>query len=83
MRVYWSLFGLHEHTDTYLVIWDVVAFRQNLSDRPILRVSTALTYDRQGRCIEGVGIPVDRPVIPNRFSPDAPDAVLLVADQAW
>ncbi len=49
----------------------------------MLRVSTALTYDRQGRCIEGVGIPVDRPIIPDRFSPDAPDAVLLVADQAW
>ncbi len=24
-----------------------------------LTVSTALTYDREGRCIEGAGIPVD------------------------
>jgi len=49
----------------------------------MLGVSTALTYDRQGRCVEGAGIPVDRPVTPDRFSPDAPDIVLLAADRDW
>ncbi len=49
----------------------------------MLGVSTALTYDRHGRCIEGAGIPVDRPVTPDRFSPDAPDRVLLAADHDW
>ncbi len=48
-----------------------------------LGVSAALTYDRQGRCVEGAGIPVDRPVTPDRFSPDAPDVVLLAADGDW
>jgi len=49
----------------------------------MLGVSTALTYDRHGRCIEGAGIPVDQPVTPDRFSPDAPDHVLLAADRDW
>jgi len=49
----------------------------------MLGVSTALTYDRQGRCVEGAGIPVDRPVTPDRFSPDDPDIVLLAADRDW
>ncbi|HLI52225.1 MAG TPA: S41 family peptidase [Thermomicrobiaceae bacterium] len=48
-----------------------------------LTVSMALTYDRQGRCIEGSGIPVDELVVPDRFSPDAPDVVLLAADRNW
>src|SRR5436190_7249404 len=29
-----------------------------------LTISTALTYDRNGRCVEGAGIPVDVPVVP-------------------
>ncbi len=48
-----------------------------------LTISTALTYDRLGRCIENVGIMVDRRVTPDRFSPDAPDHVLLAADRSW
>lgn len=48
-----------------------------------LTVSTALTFDRRGRCIEGAGIPVDDPVAPDRFAPDAPDYVLLAADRTW
>lgn len=48
-----------------------------------LTVSTALTFDRRGRCVEGAGIPVDDPVAPDRFAPDAPDRVLLAADRTW
>jgi carboxyl-terminal processing protease len=48
-----------------------------------LMISTALTYDRQGRCVEGAGIPVDRPVTPDRFTPDAGDTVLRAADRGW
>ncbi len=48
-----------------------------------LTVSTALTFDREGHCIEGAGIPVDEPVVPDRFAPDAPDRVLLAADRGW
>lgn len=48
-----------------------------------LTVSTALTSDREGRCIEGSGIPVDELVRPDRFAPDAPDVVLLAADRNW
>ena len=49
----------------------------------MLTVSTALTFDRRGRCVEGAGIPVDEFVVPGRFSADAPDTVLLAADRAW
>lgn len=49
----------------------------------ILMVSTALTYDRNGHCVEGAGIPVDIPVTPNRFVPDADDLVLRAADRSW
>lgn len=48
-----------------------------------LTVSTALTFDRQGHCVEGAGIPVDLPVAPGRPAPDAPDAALLAADRSW
>lgn len=48
-----------------------------------LTVSTALTYDRNGHCVENSGIPVDIHVIPYRFDSDAPDNVLLAADQSW
>lgn len=48
-----------------------------------LTVSTALTYDRHGRCIEGAGIPVDHYVVPDRFSHGAEDTVLLAADRTW
>jgi hypothetical protein len=49
----------------------------------MLTVSTALTFDRRGRCVEAAGIPVDEPVVSDRFAPDAPDAVLLAADRGW
>ena len=48
-----------------------------------LTVSTALTYDRSGRCVEGAGISVDRYVAPNRFDPAARDMVLEEADTGW
>ena len=48
-----------------------------------LTVSTALTFDRAGRCVEGAGIAVDDPVAPDRFAPEAPDRVLLAADRTW
>ncbi|HYF66424.1 MAG TPA: S41 family peptidase, partial [Herpetosiphonaceae bacterium] len=46
-----------------------------------LTISTALTYDRQGRCIEGAGIPVDRRIA--AAPPGAPDAVLEAARRDW
>ena len=46
-----------------------------------LTVSTALTYDLNGRCVEGAGIPVDVPVAPDRSAPDADDVVLRRADE--
>ncbi|HEX5505780.1 MAG TPA: S41 family peptidase [Thermomicrobiales bacterium] len=48
-----------------------------------LTVSTALTFDRLGRCVEGAGIPVDLPVAPARPAPDAPDTALLAAERSW
>lgn len=48
-----------------------------------LTVSTALTFDRTGRCIEGNGMPVDLPV---RFVMPASageDRALRVADDCW
>jgi carboxyl-terminal processing protease len=48
-----------------------------------LTISTALTYDRNGHCIEGSGIPVDLPVQMERFKPDAIDVVLRAADTSW
>jgi carboxyl-terminal processing protease len=46
-----------------------------------LMVSTALTYDRDGRCIEGAGIPVDVEVQVYPYSelPDGQDRVLAAA----
>jgi carboxyl-terminal processing protease len=48
-----------------------------------LTVSTALTYDRNLRCVEGAGIPVDRPIPTNRFAPTGYDDVLKEADAGW
>ena len=36
-----------------------------------LTVSTALTYDRDGHCVEGAGIPVDVPLLPSGADVDA------------
>ena len=36
-----------------------------------LTVSTALTYDRNGRCVEGAGVPVDVYVPPSLSEADA------------
>lgn len=49
----------------------------------LLMVSTALTYDRNGRCVEGTGIPVDVRVVPQRFVDGAEDVVLRAADESW
>ena len=48
-----------------------------------LTVSTALTYDRRGHCVEGAGIPVDLPVAEAPPAAGAPDRVLAAADRAW
>lgn len=50
-------------------------------------ISSALTYDRHGRCIEGAGIPVDR-ALPVHTSLTRPDlvpasAILSTADTGW
>lgn len=46
-----------------------------------LTVSTALTYDRQGRCIEGNGIPVDYLFSPDPFLSESEGLVLDYADR--
>jgi carboxyl-terminal processing protease len=48
-----------------------------------LMVSTALTYDRDGRCIEGAGIPVDVEVqvYPYNELSDGQDRVLAAAQE--
>lgn len=48
-----------------------------------LTVTTSLTYDLRGRCVEGNGIPVDHLVVPDRRHPDGTDPVLLAADALW
>jgi carboxyl-terminal processing protease len=48
-----------------------------------LTISTALTYDRNMRCVEGSGILVDRRIEPDRFAPDTVDVVLEEADKGW
>jgi carboxyl-terminal processing protease len=48
-----------------------------------LTISTALTYDRNGRCIEGAGIPVDLFIPTNYRQPDAEDFVLQYAARGW
>lgn len=56
------------------------------NDRSI-SISTALTYDRHGHCIEGSGIPIDLPLPIERsfLSPSTmPSAAILdLADRAW
>jgi carboxyl-terminal processing protease len=44
-----------------------------------LRVSTALTFDRHGRCVEGAGIAVDVVADPFAGGPDGHDLALAVA----
>lgn len=50
-------------------------------------ISTALTYDRGGRCIEGAGIPIDLalPVHTSLTRPDliSASAILSTADTGW
>ncbi len=48
-----------------------------------LTVSTALTYDRNGRCIEGNGIPVDRLVPESKPGRPDEDPLLWEADRNW
>lgn len=45
-------------------------------------ISTALTYDRHGRCIEGAGIPVDR-ALPVHASLTRPDLVSALTILSW
>lgn len=45
-----------------------------------LTVSSSLTYDMAGTCIEGHGIPVDLPVRPDVLHPTGEDDVLRIAD---
>lgn len=47
-----------------------------------LTISSALTYDLRGRCVEGRGIPVDRPVFVDRAHPTGEDVVFEVADRS-
>lgn len=49
----------------------------------MLMVSTALTYSREGRCVEGAGIEVDLPITPRRFMAHSEDDALLAADKSW
>lgn len=50
-------------------------------------ISTALTFDRHGRCIEGEGVPVDLalPVLASLKHPSriSPEAILSTADTGW
>lgn len=49
-----------------------------------LWISTALTYDRAHRCVEGAGIPVDKLVRPRRPSlRTEEDPVMAAADSGW
>ena len=52
-----------------------------------ISISTALTFDRQGHCIEGHGIPIDRalPVERSFLDPRAmpAGAILDLADEGW
>jgi carboxyl-terminal processing protease len=48
-----------------------------------LVVSTALTYGRDGWCLDGSGAPVDQAVTVDRRRPDEIDRVLIAADSGW
>ncbi|MEM9039169.1 MAG: S41 family peptidase [Actinomycetota bacterium] len=49
----------------------------------VLTVSTALTYDHAGRCVEGAGLPIDVP-LPDVETPGCPmDEIILAADRDW
>ncbi|MCB9682262.1 MAG: hypothetical protein H6733_12415 [Alphaproteobacteria bacterium] len=45
-----------------------------------LTISSALTFDRRGHCVEGAGIPVDHPVRVDPRAADGTDVVLTAAD---
>jgi carboxyl-terminal processing protease len=47
-----------------------------------LTITGALCYDREGRCIEGVGLPVDVPVRLDRAPETGTDLGLLAAESA-
>lgn len=48
-----------------------------------LTISSALTFERSGRCIEGVGLTPDRLLVPDRLTPDGTDPVLEAARRGW
>lgn len=48
-----------------------------------LAINTALTYDRQRRCLEVGGIPVDRVFRPPTHQRPGEDGLMLIADRRW
>ncbi len=48
-----------------------------------LTISSALTHERSGRCIEGAGLLPDRLIAPDRGHPDGSDWVLDAARASW
>lgn len=58
-----------------------------LTDRLSATISTALTYDRHGTCIEGQGLPVDLalPIETSMMDPDRlpSHAIISLADSGW
>ncbi|MEM9749128.1 MAG: S41 family peptidase [Actinomycetota bacterium] len=54
-----------------------------LLDDAVLTVSTALTYDHAGHCIEGAGIPVDVPLVDVETLGSPTDELLVAADRDW
>jgi carboxyl-terminal processing protease len=51
-----------------------------LREQLIATISTALTYDRAGRCIEGTGLAPDVPILPD---PLDPEVTLRLATAGW
>jgi len=48
-----------------------------------LTISSALTYDTLGRCVEGAGILVDHPFTAPSPAPQDEDPLMEAADQRW
>ena len=51
-----------------------------LREHLIVTISTALTFDREGRCIEGNGFKPDVPIEPDF---DYPDSILDHVSEGW
>ena len=48
-----------------------------------LTISSALTYDVRGHCVEGAGIPVDHPFTIDPHESKGDDPLMEAADQGW